>query len=243
MSKNFDHLIANIRTGQSYDIYCGRANPSCGLPQSKWHNPFIIGKDGDRKHVCLLHKLWLNTQPDLLEALHELKGKIAGCWCSVPIQECHCQTLHELADSKWVRNWFSNMLAMDEPLIHQGIEYYTVENFYQAMKCLPSHLSLRKNIAGMNAYEAKTFAKNKGGMPLRNDWEELKLKAMEYVLRYKFAANTTWGKTLELTRDWEITEWSNWGDKFFAKDLKTRQGENHLGKILMKIRADNRKRI
>lgn len=33
----------------TYDIYIGR---KCyGLPQSKWGNPFVIGKDGTREEV------------------------------------------------------------------------------------------------------------------------------------------------------------------------------------------------
>ena len=32
------------------------------------------------------------------------------------------------------RNWFSNMLPMDEPLVYQGMRFATVEHFYQAMK-------------------------------------------------------------------------------------------------------------
>jgi predicted NAD-dependent protein-ADP-ribosyltransferase YbiA (DUF1768 family) len=39
-----------------------------------------------------------------------------------------------------------------------------------------------------------------------------------------------------MTEDWEITEWNNWSDTFWGKSLRTEEGENHLGKIIMKQR-------
>ncbi|KKK91261.1 hypothetical protein LCGC14_2714740 [marine sediment metagenome] len=75
---------------ESYDIYIGRP--------SKWGNPFIIGRDGDR-HECLAkYANWLNKQPELKAAVSELKGKILGCWCA-PFNLCHGDILARLADA------------------------------------------------------------------------------------------------------------------------------------------------
>jgi hypothetical protein len=43
---------------QNYDVYIGRG--------SKWGNPFVIGKDGDRDEVIAKYREWIKTQPQLL---------------------------------------------------------------------------------------------------------------------------------------------------------------------------------
>lgn len=63
---------------------------------SKWGNPFRIGRDGTRHEVITKYLDWLLTQPALLEALPELKGKRLGCWCKPA--ECHGDILAELVD-------------------------------------------------------------------------------------------------------------------------------------------------
>ena len=39
-----------------------------------------------------------------------------------------------------------------------------------------------------------------------------------------------------MNKDCHIEEGNWWKDKFWGVDIKTRQGENHLGKLIMKIR-------
>ena len=68
-------------------VYIGRG--------SKWGNPFVIGKDGDRNTVCDKDRehLWQQlesgeiTKADLLT----LKGKDLVCFCAP--QRCHGHTL------------------------------------------------------------------------------------------------------------------------------------------------------
>lgn len=62
--------------------------------QSKWGNPFIIGKDGTRAEVIAKYRRWIVTQPKLMAALPELEGKRLGCWCKPSI--CHGDVLAEL---------------------------------------------------------------------------------------------------------------------------------------------------
>lgn len=70
-----------------HDVYIGRP--------SKWGNPFEIGKDGSREEVIWKYQNWIRTQPQLLADLHELTGKVLGCWCSP--QACHGDVLVKLA--------------------------------------------------------------------------------------------------------------------------------------------------
>lgn len=75
-----------------------RANPGqvyIGRP-SKWGNPFSIGKDGTRDEVIAKYREWIKTQPDLLAALPEIRGKVLACYCK-PLA-CHGDVLVELVD-------------------------------------------------------------------------------------------------------------------------------------------------
>ena len=77
-------------------VYAGRAQGRVGLGQSKWANPFHIGRDGNRDEVIEKYRDWLLQQPDLMAALPELRGKDLACWC-VP-ERCHAEVLLELAN-------------------------------------------------------------------------------------------------------------------------------------------------
>ncbi len=79
-----------------YDVYIGRG--------SKWGNPYSH-KDGtlaqfkvtSRKEAIECYEAWIKTQGNLMLDLHELKGKILGCWCKP--QSCHGDVLKKLVDS------------------------------------------------------------------------------------------------------------------------------------------------
>jgi len=75
---------------RDYDVYIGRP--------SKWGNPFTVGIDGNRKEVIEKYREWIMQQPDLLKDIHELKGKILGCWCTP--RRCHGEVLAELANKE-----------------------------------------------------------------------------------------------------------------------------------------------
>jgi len=73
-----------------FDIYIGRP--------SKWGNPFVIGRDGNREQVIEKYREYiLGNQALLAAAKSELKGKVLGCWCAP--QGCHGDVLAELAES------------------------------------------------------------------------------------------------------------------------------------------------
>jgi hypothetical protein len=64
-------------------VYIGRP--------SKWGNPFVIGRDGDREQVVAKYRAWLARNPALLLQLPELNGKDLVCWCA-PLP-CHGHVL------------------------------------------------------------------------------------------------------------------------------------------------------
>lgn len=129
------------------------------------------------------------------------------------------------------------MLPFEVPMEHEGIIYDTPENYYQAQKLPKDRIDLKKEISCLNPLKAKRALRNSKKYPTRDDWnKETKLKVMEDALRYKFAKGTVWHELLMQTGDEEIVEWNTWHDLFWGKDIETKQGDNHLGKILMRIR-------
>jgi hypothetical protein len=76
-------------------VYIGRPVPRRRLRGSKWANPFRIGRDGDRYTVIDKFEAWIATQPELLNALPELKGRDLVCWCAP--EACHGEVLLRLA--------------------------------------------------------------------------------------------------------------------------------------------------
>lgn len=63
---------------------------------SKWGNPFVLGRDGDRETVVLAYFEHIKTKPDLLLALDELRGRDLLCFCAPEL--CHGDVLMALAN-------------------------------------------------------------------------------------------------------------------------------------------------
>ncbi len=70
--------------------------------------------------------------------------------------------------------------------------------------------------------------------PIREDWEEIKIEVMHSILSQKFRRVQLWDRLLA-TDDAELIEGNTWGDKFWG--VCDGEGENNLGKLLMKIRG------
>lgn len=68
-------------------VYVGRP--------SKFGNPFVIGRDGDRARVVERYRAYLRGSPELIASLPELRGHDLVCHCA-PLA-CHADVLLELA--------------------------------------------------------------------------------------------------------------------------------------------------
>lgn len=146
-------------------------------------------------------------------------------------------------DGRFVHNWFSNMLPAKITLDGIGYKYATSEHFYQSFK---AESVLMMNIIRICAtpQEAKRLAK-KVEKPFEhlighygNTIDEVKLFVMETALRNKFDIPEWKQKLLTIRPTEPIIEWNNWNDTFWGVCVKTNKGENHLGKLLMKIRSE-----
>jgi len=84
---------------EPFDILVSRPS-KWGSPFSYKENTLAIYKVKTRKESIEAHKDWLlNGEGQyLLEDLHELKGKILGCWCN-PNQSCHADILVRLVNN------------------------------------------------------------------------------------------------------------------------------------------------
>lgn len=127
---------------------------------------------------------------------------------------------------------------------HQGIKYPSVEHYYVAMKIKNDQqidgkfitmIDCREMIAKIpDAGKVKQFGKF---LKLRKDWEDVKLDVMLWGIREKFK-NEELKQLLIETGDEELVEGNWWGDKFWG--VSSGEGENHLGKILMRVREEFR---
>lgn len=75
---------------EKHDVYIGRP--------SKWGNPFPLKKEADRAAVLERYEAWILTRPELLADLHELRGKVLGCWCAP--RACHGDVLMRMANEE-----------------------------------------------------------------------------------------------------------------------------------------------
>jgi N-glycosidase YbiA len=121
------------------------------------------------------------------------------------------------------------------PVSYEGEIYPTVEHAFQAAKTLD-----REQRKSIQDAETPAKAKQMGKtVTLRPDWEQEKLAIMLELLRQKFSQPELRQKLLA-TDDAELIEGNTWGDRFWGCVLVEGQwvGQNHLGKLLMQVRAE-----
>jgi len=122
------------------------------------------------------------------------------------------------------------------PVTYKGLTYGSNEAAFQAQKCMTDE-------------EKTTFtllrpsdSKKKGRrVQLRPDWEAVKVGIMEEIVRAKFMQNEDLKWRLLSTGDAYLEEGNTWHDICWGVDAKTGEGQNHLGRILMKVREELRK--
>lgn len=128
---------------------------------------------------------------------------------------------------RFLSNFWPSAVVLDDH------SYRTVEHAFQAAKT--NDADARRRIR--NEHDPAS-AKRKGRtVYLREDWEEAKLGVMEGLLRQKFGTEPLKSKLLK-TGKATLIEGNWWGDKYWG--VCDGKGENHLGRLLMKIREELR---
>lgn len=119
----------------------------------------------------------------------------------------------------------------NSPVTYEGITYQNNEAAFQAMKVTTDEI--RKQFADLPPNLAKRKGRN---VQLRNDWEAVKEQYMYEIVLAKFKQNRDLKKRLLATGTSELIEGNTWGDVIWG--MCKGQGENKLGKILMRIRNE-----
>lgn len=130
---------------------------------------------------------------------------------------------------RFLSNFWPAKVSLD------GKEYSCVECAYQAAKTLDK--VCREQIRNAAAGQAKLLGRS---VPMRKDWEQVKLAVMEDLLRQKFKNPELFADLLNTAHEGQLIEGNTWNDRFWGKTQNGRgSGENHLGRLLMKIREEH----
>lgn len=131
-------------------------------------------------------------------------------------------------------SFLSNFTTFETPMLYGGSLYPSNEHFYQAMKFTDK--GVRNSVRTHPAKGLKVYVRS---LPCREDWDNIKLDVMLFGLRYKFSdKNPKLRHKLILTGEEIIQEGNWWNDKYWGVCLKTNNGENNLGKLLMQVRSE-----
>lgn len=123
------------------------------------------------------------------------------------------------------------------PIHWEGICYPTVEHAFQAAKT--NNIAIRQRIArAKSAAEAKRLGGRRGIIKDFNQsaWNQRRLVVMVELLYLKFATPHLRDRLLA-TGDAQLVEANSWGDRYWGES-PLGNGCNHLGKLLMHIRAN-----
>lgn len=130
--------------------------------------------------------------------------------------------------------FLSNFYLLDVRMSLDDLFCPTIEHAYQAAKT-DNRLHRRRIILAVSPGLAKYYG---GKCPIRPNWNEIRLNVMETLVDEKFRTNPRLAGLLEATGDAELIEGNSWGDIFWG--VCRGRGENHLGKIIMRVRGELR---
>ena len=118
---------------------------------------------------------------------------------------------------------------------YNGLTYQNNEAAFQAQKTYSKEE--RIEFTTLEPRDAKRRGRR---VRLRRDWEQVKDRIMEEIVRAKFSQNEELKEQLLATGDAQLVEGNRWNDRYWGVDIQSGVGENHLGKILMKVRSELR---
>ena len=116
-----------------------------------------------------------------------------------------------------------------------GLTYQNNEAAFQAQKTYSKEE--RIEFTTLEPRDAKRRGRR---VRLRRDWEQVKDRIMEEIVRAKFSQNEELKEQLLATGDAQLVEGNRWNDRYWGVDIQSGVGENHLGKTLMKVRSELR---
>lgn len=160
-----------------------------------------------------------------------------GEWQNIP------EIIH---DEKQVRGFFGPYRPLSNfwhaRILLDGQEYGSVERAYQAAKWHPEDRAFFATCT--NAQSVKYNRQHTPNKYSAEEWDAIKIDVMRFLLEQKFDEwqNPESAEFLFETGARNLVETNWWGDRFWGEGLDG-VGENHLGKLLMTIRAENSERM
>ena len=130
--------------------------------------------------------------------------------------------------------WLSNFWLV--PVKYNGGVFPSVEHAYCSAK---SEDFIWQEHCQNPHFSAGAIKKASRKVPLVENWNEIKESVMEDCLRSKFSPPHL-KELLLATGDAVLIEGNWWNDQFWGVNLRTNQGQNKLGELLMRIREDLR---
>lgn len=120
------------------------------------------------------------------------------------------------------------------PIWIDGKEYQTAEHAFQSAKSIEDEDA--EHIR--NAFTPGEAKRRGRKVEIRADWEAVKLDIMKEIVRQKFYQSKGLSRLLIETGDLHLEEGNRWNDTFWGVNLRTKEGTNHLGRILMEVRNE-----
>lgn len=148
------------------------------------------------------------------------------------------QPIHRFdGEHRFLSNFWPSRIVLpveEAPLGEDSFTWPTVEHGYQAFKAAVANDLDRffAIAAATTPGQAKRLAR---GLALPQEWDAFKITVMSLLLRAKFTQHPDLAAMLLATGDAELIEGNTWGDRFWG--VCRGEGENHLGKLLMRRRA------
>lgn len=109
-----------------------------------------------------------------------------------------------------------------------GLKFQNSEAAFQSQKSL--NKSIQQKFCNLPPFDAKHLAHS---LPLRIDWESVKVDVMRDVLQAKFS-DPELKRRLMNTHPHRLVEGNTWGDKYWG--VCDGEGKNYLGRLLMELR-------
>lgn len=130
--------------------------------------------------------------------------------------------------------WLSNFAPCK--IVVDGMVYNSVEHAYMSAKSDDPEWKIycRDTERPGDVKRASKY------IQLVTDWEDIKLDVMAGCLKQKYSQEPYKTLLIETGEDL-IQEGNRWHDTFWGVYLPTGKGQNHLGKLIMKIREELKK--
>ena len=119
-----------------------------------------------------------------------------------------------------------------------GIVYPSTEHAYMAMKSSDRNVRLQFSVDANTVLTPKEARALGQKIKIVGNWNDIKVHIMYIVNKAKYTTHLPLKEQLLSTGDRYLEETNWWYDTFWGVDVRTKEGQNNLGKVLMRIRSE-----